>query len=105
MKTSSVSFAQLRRLLLDLQFVEFRTNDYWRFEHPVSGVVMLFRPYTANDHVTVQDLASARMHLDWRGLLSGTMFDDSLTKFPAKAPGGVVRRQLIEAGTRISRRR
>ena len=84
MKTSSVSFAHLRRLLLDLQFVEARTDDgYWRFEHPASGAVFLFRPYAANDHVTVQDLASTRTHLDWRGLLPGNTFDDALTKTPA----------------------
>jgi hypothetical protein len=33
--------------------------------------------------VTVQDLATTRTHLDWRGLLLGQAFDDSLTKAPA----------------------
>ena len=83
MKTSSVSFAQLRRLLLDLQFEEIRGDDYWRFEHSESGAVLLFRKYEPDVHVSVQDLASARTHLDWRGLLSSDAFDDSLTKTPA----------------------
>jgi hypothetical protein len=83
MKTSSVSFAHLRRLLIDLQFVETRTDTHYRFEHPDSGAVFLFRTYAPNDNVSMQDLASTRTHLDWRGLLSGNAFDDSVTKAPA----------------------
>lgn len=83
MKTSTVSFADLRRLLLSLGFKESRPNDYWRFEHSASGADFLFRPYSEEDNVSVPDLASARMHLDWRGLLSKDVFDDLLTKTPA----------------------
>ena len=83
MKISSVSFAQLRRLLLDLRFAESGGDTYWRFEHPESGTVFVFRPYAPGDHVTVQDLAATRKHLDWRGLLPGRVFDDSMTKTPA----------------------
>jgi len=83
MKTSSVSFAQLRRLLLDLHFNETKTDTAWRFEHPESDTVFLFRPYASDHSVTMQDLAATRTHLDWRGLLSATVFDDSLTKTPA----------------------
>ena len=83
MRTSSVSFAQLRRLLLDLRFTEFRADSFWRFEEPASGAVFLFRPYEPQEHVSVQDLGSARKHLDWRGLLSANAFDNSLTKAPA----------------------
>ena len=83
MKTSSIRFAQLRRLLLDLRFTESRSGEFWRFEHPKSETVFLFRPYAENENVTVQDLASARMHLDWRGLLSGNVFDESLRRTPA----------------------
>ena len=83
MKTSSVSFAQLRRLLLDLGFAELRHNAHWRFEHPESGTVFVFRPYTAGDQVAMPDIETTRQHLEWRGLLSGDMFDDSLAKTPA----------------------
>jgi hypothetical protein len=83
MKTSSVRFAQLRQLLLELHFAESRKDAYWRFEHPDSETVFLFRPYTLADKVTEQDLAATRTHLDWRGLLSANAFDDSLTKTPA----------------------
>jgi hypothetical protein len=83
MKTSSVSFSQLRRLLLDLQFTETRANTYWRYQHKKSGAVFVFRPYAPDDNVSVPDLASTRTHLDWRGLLSANSFDDSLTRIPA----------------------
>ena len=83
MKTSSIGFAQLRRLLLDLHFNETRKDGYWRFEHPESDTVFVFRPYAADDNVTVQDLSTTRTHLDWRGLLSANAFDDHLTKTPA----------------------
>jgi hypothetical protein len=83
MKTSSVSFAQLRRLLLDLGFTESRPKGYRRFAHSASGTEFVFRPYAANENVSVPDLASTRTHLEWRGLLSSTAFEDSLTKTPA----------------------
>ena len=83
MKTSSARFAQLRRLLLDLQFTESRSDDYRRFEHPESGTVFVFRPYAPSDFVAMQDVASTRTHLDWHGLLTANAFDDSLTKTPA----------------------
>ena len=83
MKTSSVGFAQLRRLLLDLHFTETRTDGFWRFEHPASDTVFLFRPYAPDENVTVPDLTSTRTHLDWCGLLSANAFDDFLTKTPA----------------------
>ena len=82
-KTSSVKFAQLRRLLLDLEFTESRQDAFWRFEHPESDTVFLFRPYTLAENVTQQDLAATRTHLDWRGLLSSQAFEDNLTKTPA----------------------
>ncbi len=82
MKTSTVTFAELRRLLLDLGFTESRPADRWRFIH-ASGAAFLFRPYAANDYVALPDLASVRTHLEWRGLLSTDAFDDSFAKTPA----------------------
>jgi hypothetical protein len=83
MKTSPVSFAELRRLLLDLHFTETRKDVYCRFEHPQSDTVFVFRPYAPDEHVTMQDLASTQTHLDWRGLLSAQAFNNSLTNTPA----------------------
>jgi hypothetical protein len=47
MKTSAVCFAQLRQLLHDLGFNETHSDTYWRFEHPESGTIFVFRAYTA----------------------------------------------------------
>jgi hypothetical protein len=84
MKTSSVTFAQLQQLLFDLHFTQSRKDVFWRFEHPESDNVFVFRPYLLADNVSVQNLAATRTHLDWRGLLSSPAFDDHLTKTPAE---------------------
>ena len=83
MKTSAVSFAELRRLLVKLGFSETRKDAYWRFEHPESGAVLLFRPYSLDENVNMADLLGTRTQLDWRGLIPASTFDDSLTKTPA----------------------
>ena len=59
------------------------TSLSWRFEHAESGAVFLYRPYSMDEKVTLPDLISTRTQLEWRGLLQGQAFDDSLTKTPA----------------------
>lgn len=83
MKTSSMRFVQLRRMLIDLQFAETHSETYWRFEHPASGTVLVFRRCSATDDVTAQDIAATRQQLDWHGLLSAPAFDRALTKTSA----------------------
>lgn len=83
MKTSRIPFAQLRRLLRDLNFTEARKDKGWRFDHPESETVFLFRPYRPDEKVTVQDLITTRTHLEWRGLLSEEAFENLLNKTPA----------------------
>jgi len=83
MKTATLSFARLRQLLLDLHFSESRKATFWRFEHPDSDAVFLFRPYALDEHVTPADLVATRTQLDCRGLLPADAFDHSLNKTPA----------------------
>ena len=83
MKLTNVSFAQLRQLLLGLHFTEARKEKGWRFEHPESGTIFLFRPYKADEKINMADFLGTRMELDWRGLVSADEFDNSLTKTPA----------------------
>ena len=83
MKTSRVPFTLLRRILRDLNFTESREEKGWRFEHPESETVFLFRPYQPDEKVTVQDLVTTRTHLEWRGLLSAEAFENLLHKIPA----------------------
>jgi hypothetical protein len=80
---STVPFAELRGLLVDLGFTESRQGKFWRFEHSPSGTVFEYRPYRARERVTAVDLHATRGQLDWRGLLAPEAFDDRLKKATA----------------------
>lgn len=82
-KLSPISFAQMRRFLLDLGFTEVSENHGRRFEHLPSNTIFLFRPYRLRDKVHMPDLVRIKSQLDWRGLVSADAFDDSLQKTPA----------------------
>src|SRR4051794_23166793 len=87
---SDVPFTVLRRLLLDLGFVEKSlpaTADspvpVLVFGHANSDTVFIFRNYRPQDMVSMMDLAGVRSQLDWRGLLSREAFDAALRKVSA----------------------
>jgi hypothetical protein len=83
MKTSSITFAQLRRLLRELHFSETRQAKGWRFEEPESETIFLFRPYKPSEKLSGADLLTTRTQLEWRGLLNAGVFEDLLTKTSA----------------------
>lgn len=83
MKTSTVSFAHLRHLLLALGFTESRPKGDWRFQHRKSGADFIFRPYADDEYVNMPDVVGTRTHLDWHGLLAAKDFDETLAKRPA----------------------
>ena len=90
MLTSDIPFATIRRLLLDLGFVEKAapaTVDNpvpaLVFGHPDSDTVFMFRTYRLQDKVSMLDLAGVRSQLDWRGLLGREAFDAALLKVSA----------------------
>ena len=83
MKTSEVQFAQLQRFLEQIGFSDGRDQQGWRFEHPSSKTILLFRPYRATDHVYEHDLFLVRSQLNGRGLMTEQAFNESLTKTPA----------------------
>jgi hypothetical protein len=80
---STVTFAELRQLLVDLGFTVSKRGKFWYFEHPASETTFLFRPYQVRERVTPRDVSSTRFHLDWRGLLAPEAFDDRLKKATA----------------------
>jgi hypothetical protein len=82
MKTSSITFAQLRRLLRELHFTEIRQEKGWRFEEPESEAIFLFRPYRPDEKLSGADLMTTRTHLEWRGLLNAGAFEELLNKTP-----------------------
>jgi hypothetical protein len=77
-KLSQISFAQLRRFLIDLGFSEVPDKRGHRLEHSSSNTILLFRPYRPRDKVHMPDLVRIKSQLDWRGLVSADAFDDSL---------------------------
>jgi hypothetical protein len=80
---STVPFAELRQLLLDLGFTRSKEGKFWIFEHPPSGTGFGYRAYRAREKVTLGDLHMTRKHLDWRGVLGEDAFDDRLKKASA----------------------
>jgi hypothetical protein len=83
MKPSQVRFAQLQKFLEHMGFSADRDQQGWRFEHPSSGTVFLFRPYRATDRVYEHDLLLVRSQLNGRGLMTEEAFNESVMKTPA----------------------
>jgi hypothetical protein len=84
MRSNNLSFAALRRILLDLDFVETVVpGSHVAFEHAPSDTVMMFRPYRPDERVGLADRLSVRRQLDERGLLPAESFDARLRKASA----------------------
>ncbi len=76
MRNSDLSFAALRRILLDLDFVETVVpGSHVGFKHAPSGAMMMFHPYRPEERIGLADLLSVRKQLDERGLLPADSFD------------------------------
>lgn len=80
---STITFAELRQLLLDLGFTQSKQGKFWFFKHPPSGTEFGYRPYQAREKVTLMDLHMTRKQLDWRDVLDEKAFDDRLKKADA----------------------
>lgn len=80
---STVTFAELRQLLVDLGFTVRKHGKGWLFEHPSSETWFMYRPYRSREKVAVGDLHMTRKQLDWRDVLSEKAFDDRLKKATA----------------------
>jgi len=81
---SNLPFATLRKLLLDLGFVEeVVPGSSLVFGHATTDTVFLFRLYRPQDKVSMMDLMGVRKQLDLRGLLGEDAFDALLRKASA----------------------
>jgi hypothetical protein len=80
---STVPFAELKQILVDLGFSVSKRGKFWFFEHAPSETNFLYRPYRARERVTLMDLHMTRKQLDWRDVLSEKAFDDRLKKATA----------------------
>lgn len=80
---STIPFAELQQLLLDLGFTQSKRGKFWFFEHPTSETIFTYRPYKPQEKITLKDLFLTRKHLDWRGVLSENAFDELLKQASA----------------------
>jgi hypothetical protein len=81
---NAIPFNFLRKVLLDLGFVETVVpGPYLLFEHSASGTLLPFRAYQPGDSVSWADLAMTRKLLDERGLMEEEEFEALSHKTPA----------------------
>jgi hypothetical protein len=81
MKNEQIRFDCVRKLLLDLGFVETVVpGPYLLFEHSPSGTLLPYRAYQPGDSVSWADLAMSRRLLDERGLMDEEEFEALLHK-------------------------
>jgi hypothetical protein len=81
-KNSSIAFADLRDLLLELGFSETREKTRVIYRHPVGGT-FLIRPYKDKDKVKLTDMLVVREQLDYNGIIAPDDLDRRLQKMPA----------------------
>jgi hypothetical protein len=83
-KKNAIPFGDLRELLLEVGFSESpQERDRLRFEHPVTGTILLFRPYDSDEVVRDRDLVVVRRQLVDNGLIDGAAFDRFLERASA----------------------
>jgi hypothetical protein len=83
MKNDQIPFDCLRKVLLDLGFVETVVEGpYLLFENAASETLLPYRAYREGDAVSWADLAMTRRLLDERGLLEARELEARLDKVP-----------------------
>jgi hypothetical protein len=85
MSKPAISFADLRRLLLDLTFTEVVVpKSHMGFLHADSETEIFLPIYRPNQRVAPRHLAVVRTMLDTKGLLDGEEFDRLIADVAAK---------------------
>jgi hypothetical protein len=83
-KKKTITFEELRELLLDLRFSESSQQpNRVRFQHPVTGTVLLFRAHDANETVNDREIVVVRRQLVDNGLIEAPAFDRRLGRASA----------------------
>jgi hypothetical protein len=81
--TNSISFAELRQLLIELGFREYLDSEQVVFRHEPSDTLFVFRRYRPQDPVASYNLMDVRHMLDARGLMTAETFENQFRKTPA----------------------
>jgi hypothetical protein len=85
MSKTAISFADLRRLLLDLAFTEVVVpKSHMGYRHNDSETEIFLPTYRSNQWVAPRHLAVVRTMLDAKGLLDGAEFDRLLADVAAR---------------------
>ena len=83
MNNDKIPFERLRKVLLDLGFVETAIpGPYLFFRHPPSDTIFAYRAYRPRDSVLWHDFVTTRRQLDERGLLDADTFEALLHEAP-----------------------
>jgi hypothetical protein len=84
MRKNGITFSELRELLLELGFCELpQAPNRIRFEHPMTGTVLLFRAHESKDRMTEREMLVVRRQLVDNGLIEGSAFDRFLQRASA----------------------
>jgi hypothetical protein len=84
MRSTTLPFAALRQLLLDLGFEEKTLpSGHAAYYHEASDTLILLRAYQPLDLVSVPDVLAVRSQLDAHGVLGADAFDARLRKASA----------------------
>ncbi len=84
MHDSTVTFDELRELLVELGFGEGSPRpDRVTFRHAGTDIVLLFRPHQAQELVSQRDLLVVRRQLVDNGLIDSAGFDRFLHRMSA----------------------
>jgi len=85
MHNPRITFAQLRRLLLDMGFTEtVPPKSHVFFAHEPSGAEVSLPIYRSNRLILPHHLNTVRIMLDAKGLMEGDDFDDFVASASAK---------------------
>ncbi len=81
---NGTTYHDLQALLLERGFVDTaQAKDGTRFQHSVTGTILLFRPHQANERVSDRDMHVVRRQLVDNGLIDPAAFDQFLQQATA----------------------
>jgi hypothetical protein len=83
MKSETITFADLEKLLVNLGFVNLHNPKYQIFEHSRENARISLQNYAANDLLRPVDLVIARGTLEAHGLMSTAAFNGYAEKVPS----------------------
>jgi hypothetical protein len=83
-KMRPIPYAEMRAFLKRLGLIEKRTPNAFVFFHPTEGLVA-FPFYRDDEPVAMNDVASTRRFLDYRGILDADDFEATLLRVDTPA--------------------